>query len=219
MSETLTVPLETGRSLLRERAYHELKQLLIISPRPLEPFLSERKLAKHLGMSNTPVRSAIERLEAEGFITISPNQGIVVRELTEREIADHYDLRAALEPYVLGRLAGKLTGANVERINANLAAQRESVDAGDISRLIELDSEFHLLFCEFLGNDEITRTLLQLRDKIHRIILRIAKQAPERIARTYPEHLEIARAVLAGDAARAADAVIAHLEFGKRCFV
>ncbi len=219
MSETLALSPDTGRSLLRERAYHELKQLLIISPRPLEPFLSERKLAKHLGMSNTPVRSAIERLEAEGFITISPNQGIVVRELTAQEIGDHYDLRAALEPYVLGRLAGKLSGENVERLHANLAAQQESVAAGDIPRLIELDSEFHLLFCEFLGNDEITRTLLQLRDKIHRIILRIARQVPERIAHSYPEHLEIAQAVIAGDAGRAAEAVVAHLESGKRCFL
>src|SRR5690349_10880032 len=97
-----------GRSLLREEAYRALKALLITSHRPPEPFLSERKLARQLGMSNTPIRSAIERLEAEGFITISPQQGILVRELTSKEIADQYEIRQVLESFVLQQLAGRL---------------------------------------------------------------------------------------------------------------
>lgn len=212
-------PAPTNRALLRERAYHELKQLLIMEGTPPEPFLSERKLAKTLGMSNTPVRSAIERLEAEGLLTISPNQGIVVRELSTAEVADHYELRKALEAFVLRQLAGGLTPEQSARLQANLAAQQACLDPRETLRFIELDSEFHLLFCHFLGNEEITRVLLQLREKTHRVILRIARQAPERINRSYPEHREIADAVMHGDGERAAALVVAHLEHGKRCFV
>lgn len=207
------------RVLLRDEAYRALKALLVTGHRPPEPFLSERKLARQLGMSNTPVRSAIERLEAEGFITISPQQGIMVRELTTRDIADHYEVRQALEPFVLLKLAGQLTDEQVEQLRENLRQQEESIARHDLARLVELDTDFHLRFCEFLGNDEITRTLLQLRDKIHRVLLRVVRHAPERLVSSLPEHREIAEAVIAGDGERAAGVLREHLERGRQAML
>ena len=94
-------------------------------------------------MSSTPVRAVLERLEAEGFITISPQQGIVVRELSIQEIIDHYELREVLEPYAVRKLAGHLTAEQVVRWLANLDAQRSSLEAEDLERNVELDTEFH----------------------------------------------------------------------------
>ena len=74
-------------------------------------------------MSKTPVKAALERLEAEGFISVSPQQGIVVRELSVREIADLYEIRAALESYTLRAVAGRLTADQVARVKANLATR------------------------------------------------------------------------------------------------
>ena len=169
-----------------------------------EPFLSERKLAKRLGMSNTPVRSAIERLEAEGLIAISPQQGIVVRDVTVQEIADHYEIREALEPFVLRRLAGRLTPAQIERLEACLQQQSQCVERNDLAELIRRDSEFHLLFCEFLGNLEILRTMSQLRDKIHRVVSKVVQHDPQRLKQSCGEHRSIAEAVAQGDAEQAA---------------
>src|SRR5262245_64625446 len=112
-----------ARSFLKDRAYEGIKQRLLNSDYPPGSFLSERQLAESLGMSKTPVKAALERLESEGFITVSPQQGIVVRELSVGEIADQYEIRAALESYTLRTLAGRLTVDQVAQVRANLKAQ------------------------------------------------------------------------------------------------
>ena len=89
------------------------------------------------------------------------------------------------------------------------------LDAEDFDRNVELDAEFHTLFCEFHGNGQITRVMLQLRDKIHRAIVSIAKQDSSRIVHSYREHLGIADAVIAGEAERAASLLVEHLEAGR----
>src|SRR5438067_11001844 len=95
-------------------------------------------------MSKTPVKAALERLESEGFITVSPQQGIVVRELSVREIADQYEIRAVLESYVLRTVAGKLTPQQLALVRANLDAQAQLRGSGDVARAVELDAACHI---------------------------------------------------------------------------
>jgi DNA-binding GntR family transcriptional regulator len=177
--------------------------------------MAERQLAARLGMSKTPVRSALERLEAEGFITISPQQGAIVRDLSVQEIADQYEIRMALETFVARSLAGRLTAEQVERLHANLEAQRENLDRGDISRGVALDDAFHTLLCTFLGNQEILRVIGQLRDKTHRVIFRVFTLNPGRMATSYEEHRAIGEAIVAGDPALAVSRVEQHLRIGQ----
>src|SRR6516162_1995631 len=88
------------RVLLRQRAYGELKELIQSGALPAGAFLSERQLVGRLGMSKTPIRAALQQLEGEGLVSVSPQQGILVRELSAREILELFDLRAAVEPFV-----------------------------------------------------------------------------------------------------------------------
>src|SRR5262245_11966916 len=85
------------RGLMKEHAYADLKQRILSGTIAPGSILAERQLAADLGMSKTPVRAALERLEHEGFITVSPQQGILVRDLSIHEIADQYEIRVALE--------------------------------------------------------------------------------------------------------------------------
>src|SRR4051812_38882172 len=147
------------RSFLKERAYERIKQRLLNNDYPPGSFLSERQLAEALGMSKTPVKAALERLESEGFISVSPQQGIVVRELSVHEIADQYEIRAALESYMVRTLAGQLTPDQVARVRANLDAQARIRGTGDVERGVALDAGFHTQFAEFLGNREILRVV------------------------------------------------------------
>ncbi len=208
---TLTVP---ARSLLKEQAYAEIKQFILRGDLTSGTFLVERQLAKQLAMSKTPVRAALERLEAEGFVSVSPQQGIVIRELTVPEIADQYEIRAALESYVLRAVAGKLTADQVARLRANLQKQALLHDAPDVERGVMLDAEFHLLFSTFLGNAEIQRVMSQLRERMHRVIMRVFQHNPQRIGTSYEEHCAIAEAVYGGDGA--AELLERHLEVGKQ---
>jgi DNA-binding GntR family transcriptional regulator len=165
------------------------------------------------------VRAALERLELEGFVTISPQQGIIIRDLAVHDIADQYEIRAALEGFVLRQVAGRLGPAQIERLQANLEEQKAHRDSRDVERGIALDTEFHILFCEFLGNKEILRVMGQLREKIHRVIHQVFRLHPGRMAGSYEDHCAIAQAVLDGDGALAARRVEEHLEFGKRALL
>ena len=79
--------LQAGRGLLKDDAYERIKHLIQTQVFKPGTFLSERELAARLGMSKTPVRSALERLQSEGFVQISPQQGAVVREPSLNEIS------------------------------------------------------------------------------------------------------------------------------------
>jgi DNA-binding GntR family transcriptional regulator len=208
-----------ARGLLKERAYAEIKRLILCEELAPGTFLAERQLAARLGMSKTPVRSALERLESEGFIGISPQQGAIIRDLAVHEIADQYEIRTALETFVARGLAGRLTAEQVGRVQANLEAQRANLAVGDVMRGVALDDEFHANFVSFLGNREILRVMGQLRDKTHRVIARVFQRDPGRMASSYEEHRGIAEAILAGDAALAARRVEEHLRIGKEALL
>lgn len=208
-----------GPSLLKKQAYTAIKQRILRGDLPPSTFLSERQLAAQLDMSKTPVRAALARLELEGFVAISPQQGIIVRDLSVHEIADQYEIRIALETYVVRTLAGRLAPVQADRLRKNLSAQEVHCNGQDVPQWVELDAAFHILFCEFLGNQEILRVMGQLREKIHRITSQVFKLNPGRIASSYREHRGIANAVIKGDPALAARRIEEHLERGKRCLL
>lgn len=147
------------RTLLKDQAYQQLKQMLLDGTYAPGTFLSERQLAEQLGMSKTPVRAALERVEAEGYITVSPQQGIVVRELSLREIKEHYEIRIALETYIVRRLAGNLTAEQVDQIEDNLAQQVAAIQQNDTQSHVAYDRDFHLMLATFFDNREIVQVM------------------------------------------------------------
>lgn len=203
-------------SRLQSRAYAELRRLIASGEFPAGMFLSERQLAAQLEMSKTPVHVALERLESEGFVTISAQQGIVVRGLTVDDIVDHYELREAIESYAVGRVAGRLTEAQRSTLEESLKQQAAALKKGDVAELIDLDARFHLLLATFHGNRQIIATMEQLRDKIHQVIVRVTSLNPQRLSESVEEHRGIAKAVLDGDSTLAARLAVAHLDAGKR---
>ncbi|WP_165069048.1 GntR family transcriptional regulator [Paludisphaera rhizosphaerae] len=208
-----------ARGLFKSRAYDEIRRMILSSELAPGEFIAERPLAAKLGMSTTPVRSALQRLEVEGLLSISPQQGAVVRDFSFHEIAELYEIRMALEPFVARRIAGRLNSSQVERVRANLEAQRENFVRRDIGDCVRLDEDFHTLFSEFLDNREICRVMAKLRDRTHRIFHRVFSLNPGRIEGSFQEHLAIAETIIQGPAELAAQRVEAHLDFGRRALV
>jgi DNA-binding GntR family transcriptional regulator len=209
----------SGGGLLRDLAYSELKKLILCGEFTKTPFLSTRSLAKRLEMSLSPVRSAVERLETEGLLSIGPQRGIVVNELTSTEVVDHFEIRQALETLVVRKLAGRLSTEQAEELHANVALHEASLETGDIEQYITLDGNFHLLLAEFSGNADIERVLRQLRDRIFRVVLRVIEHVPGRMRASIDEHRQIVDLLTDGDAARAADVMTQHLRGGLKAIV
>lgn len=203
-------------TLLKDRAYAALKDRIVTGVYAPGTFLSERKLVEQLDMSKTPIRSALERLEAEGMVSISPRQGIVVREPSLQEIGDQFAIRLALERYVLESLAGRLTKEQVQLVRDNLRSQQQAAQQGDLAASIRLDGEFHALFCEFLGNREILGVIRHLRERMTFVIGLVFRQNVDRMVPNWQEHRAIAQAVIDGDADEAVARLKKHLEYGKQ---
>jgi DNA-binding GntR family transcriptional regulator len=204
------------RRLLADRAYDALKGSLQSGKYPPGTFLSERQLARVLGMSKTPLKSALVRLEAEGFLRISPQQGIVVREPSVQEIVELFDLREAIETYVVRRVAGRLTADQSSRLKENVRLQMRAVKDERVEDATRLDTEFHALVCGFLGNRELSQTLARMREKLHLHILGNLSRRPERMADSAREHAGIAEALLKGRGEQAAELVRQHLTYGRQ---
>ncbi len=210
------MPTSPSPSRLQSRAYAELRRLIVSGEFPAGTFLSERQLAHQLEMSKTPVHVALERLESEGFVTISAQQGIVVRGMSVEDIVDHYELREAVETWVVRRLAGKLSTEQQRQLQDNLKAQRVALKEDDLRQLVQLDEQMHFMLGSFLQNREIMNTMERLRDKIHQVIVRVTDTDRARPADSVAEHERIIKAVFAGDGAGAAELMVEHLEAGKR---
>ncbi|MCA1962425.1 MAG: GntR family transcriptional regulator [Prosthecobacter sp.] len=201
---------------MQTRAYNELRRLIVSGEFPPGTFLSERQLALQLEMSKTPVHVALERLEAEGFVTISAQQGIVVRGMSVEDIVDHYELREAIECWVVRRLAGKLDQKQRQQLMENLQAQKSALHQDDLRQLMLLDEQMHFMLGAFMQNREIMSAMERLRDKIHQVILRVTDSDRSRPAESIQEHEAIIAAVIDGDAEKASALMAEHLEAGKR---
>ncbi len=204
-----------SRRLLAHRAYDSLKDSLQKGTFAAGSLLSERVLERRLGMSKTPIKAALVRLEEEGFVTISPQQGIFVRETSVRAVSDLFDLREALETWVVRRLARTITPAQLERLDRNLRAQEKAVKEDDLEATTVLDAEFHTLICSFADNLEIERIMVRLRDQLHRLILKVLHTNHERLRPGYLEHRGIAAAIRRHDGELAARRVVDHLRYGR----
>jgi DNA-binding GntR family transcriptional regulator len=202
--------------LLKDKAYQELKVLLLDGSYSPGTFLSERNLGEQLGMSKTPIRAALERLEAEGFVTTAPQQGIIVRELSLREMREHYEIRAALESYIVQQIAEKLSPDQIAAVENNLETQLACIQSGDVKGHVQADADFHLLLAGFLGNAEIQKVMQHQRDKMFRVTLQISCQCPARMQTSLAEHTMLFEEIREGHADFAAKKIQAHLETGKQ---
>lgn len=125
--------------------------------------LSEAELAAAHGVSRTPVRAALSRLQEDGWVTVYPKRGVLVRELSAQEAYDFADARHLLESGSVQRMRPEERGVLADRLNALLDAQEAAIAARELPELIELMLAFHRSFVEAAGNE----TLLELYDRLN----------------------------------------------------
>jgi len=201
---------------LKDRAYARIKEQILREELEPNGFLSERGLARDLGMSNTPVRLALARLEHEGYVRISPQQGIVVVALTFEEIVDYIDYRLALESFVVRQIAGQLSPGQVEALRGNLRSQRGVLDGAmpegeDREALLRMDVAFHLLLASAFGNRQISRAVELQHDMLFRVANRVFRRHPERLEQSVNEHHDIVEAIVEGAPGEAVSRIEAHI--------
>ncbi|MVA98520.1 FCD domain-containing protein [Nitratireductor sp. CAU 1489] len=176
--------------------------------------LTEAEFSARLGVSRSSVREAFSRLTADGLLALAPHRGVTVRRLTRGEVDNLFAVRGALEA-----LAVRLATPALSAAPARLAALRRDMDAAaeanDMNGFSDLNARFHALFTETAGNDLLGDTLARLSNSIYWLQFRVMVDRSA-VFRTNREHVRIADAVLAGDAAGAQAAMLAHVETARR---
>jgi DNA-binding GntR family transcriptional regulator len=202
------------KPLKKDQAYQAIRQLLLDADDP-EAIYSERFLAAELDMGLAPVRSAVERLRSEGIVEMVPKSGVRIPQLSYREVMDFFEMRMLIEPFIAGRLAGRLHAAQAAALEALIADQRRAVETGDTLVYHRLDLEFHSMLAAYYGNREMTHALAQMRDKMYRLSKYIHRTHPDRLATNVAQHEAVVQAILAGSEAEARQAMETHLLWGR----
>lgn len=185
--------------LLKDVAYQKIKEKVLEEHYEAGQFLSERTLIDELGMSKTPIKNALVRLESEGFVTVSSKQGIIVNDISIERINDIYSLRIALETFNCQEIVRRVTEEQLKELQENVEITEKAAADKDVIAFATLDHEFHLAISEFAGNNEITKVLLNYQDHLRRITLRHLKKDPDRVQKFYAEHVEILEALKSRD--------------------
>ncbi|GAB7388620.1 GntR family transcriptional regulator [Bacillaceae bacterium] len=200
---------------VREYVYEQIKSQILEGVYRPGQRLIETNLAEELGVSRTPVRDALNRLETEGLITTSPHRGIFVKKLSKKDIQDFYQTRAVLEG-----LAAKLAAQNAtehelrqfrEFIREMTEIFERDKDLSNYKTLVQSNNEFHRWICRMAKNEVLAKMLADLASPIT-LVRSTSWTNNERKYETFKEHLAIADAILHRDAASAQKNAEAHID-------
>jgi len=175
---------------------------------------SENELAAREKVSRTPVREALLRLAAEGFIDVAPKSGWTVRDLDFARFEHLYDLRIVLEQAAARKLCASDHAEALAGLKRTwlVPAKARLTDWIAVSRI---DEAFHATLVAAAGNPEMARVHAEVTERI-RIVRRLDFTQGERVGATYDEHAAILKAVLARKPQQAMLLVSAHIEHSKR---
>lgn len=193
-----------------DRVYRHVKQGVLDRSYEGGTLLTEGELAEAVGVSRTPVREALLRLETEGLIRLYPKKGALVLPVSAQEIADVVETRLLVEEFTVRR-AVPAPPALLARLAELLEEQRRQAECGDLAAMMVADRCFHAEIVRHAGNQILARLYDQLRDRQLRMGVALLHAHPDRIARTLTEHAEILDALRAGDEEAAAAAVRGHI--------
>lgn len=194
-----------------ERAYQHLKRSILEQVYPGGLLISEGEVAEAAGVSRTPVREALLRLETEGLVRLYPKRGALIRPVSAREIADVIEARRLVELHAAERVWPRRA-----RLRADLARwldeMRRAHAAGHVTALMAADRAFHASVVEAAGNEILAELYHRLRDRQIRMGEAGFRLSPGWAEVVLAEHAA-QLAALDGDDVRAwLDAVGAHID-------
>ena len=206
----IPVKLDTYKPL-REVVFETLREAIINGVlRPGERMM-EIQLAEQLGVSRTPVREAIRKLELEGFVVMIPRKGAYVAGISLKDIVDVFEVRAALEALAAGLAAERITDEELETLERMLVRIGKCIDSEDLQELIEIDTAFHEALYQASRNEKLVQIINNLREQIQRF--RSTSLAyPGRMKEALEEHKKIVEAISERKAAQARQLAQQHIE-------
>jgi len=177
--------------------------------------LMELQLAEEMGVSRTPLREAMRKLELEGYIVMMPRRGTFVANMSIRDINEIFEIRTALESLSSGLAAERITQEELERLQRLMLKISGYVKAGNMEKIVATDIDFHDVLYKAARNNRLMGIISNLRDQLTRFRT-LSMSFPGRLEATLEEHRNMVEAIAQGDVAAAQKAAEMHMEHSEQ---
>lgn len=184
----MSKPAASDRVFLKDKAYEHLKSEILTGKLAADTFLSERLLVDRLDMGKAPIRDAVGRLRQEGYLEVVPQQGMIVRGLSLKNMQDTFEARSMVEPVIVFNLAGRLPRQFDHELGLILVDQKMAVSEENIEGYARRDVDFHLTIAKAYGNEELSRMLERSCERTFRAIFSVINGARDRMLTALTDH-------------------------------
>ncbi len=205
---------------LNERAYYIVRELVLNDELNPGMIYSETKLSEAIGVSRTPLRDAIHKLESEGFLDVIPSKGFKIHVLTPDEISDSFEQRCAIEGLAIFKLCENISSKTehdtFELLKSAVKKQEDSYHSGQpASKSIIFDHEFHQTLVNYLQNENFNNFF---EKHLYQILKHCASavEGTDNEENMIIQHKAIIKAVENHDSYNAYKAMLIHLEEARK---
>ena len=195
---------------LRDVVFKTLRQAILRGELKPGERLMEIQLANKLGVSRTPIREAIRKLELEGLVLMIPRKGAEVADISEKSLRDVLEVREALEELAVQLACDKITKEEIEDLKKAAEDFKKILKSRDITEIAEADVRFHDIIFMATDNQKLVQLLNNLREQMYRFRVEYLKNEevhPQLIA----EHEKIIEHIMERDKAKASAIVSEHI--------
>lgn len=196
---------------LRELVCENIRQAIIDGTFSPGERLMEIQLADEMGVSRTPVREAIRKLELESFVVMIPRRGTYVADISIKDITEIYEIRTCLDTLAAGLAAERITDEELEALNRLLVEIGQHIADNNMEKIVEADTAFHDILYQASRNERLRSIINNLREQLTGIRGR-SMSYPGRLIETMEEHRTLVDSIAARDSERAQEAARVHIE-------
>lgn len=196
---------------LRDVVFNTLRQAILRGELQPGERLLEIHLADKLGVSRTPIREAIRKLELEGLVLMIPRKGAVVAEITEKSLRDVLEVRRALEELAIKLACEKIIDEEIEELKVAAKEFESALKTGDVTVFAEADVKFHDIIYRTTDNQRLIQLLYNLREQMYRYRVEYLKRKDSHET-LLAEHQHIIEMLANRDVEHAVEAVCKHVD-------
>lgn len=196
---------------LREVVFETIRNAIISGSLKPGERLMEVQMAERLGVSRTPIREAIRKLELEGLIIMLPRKGAYIADLSVKDLTEVLEIRAALEGMATGLAVTRINESEIEELELIALKFHKALENGDLEELLFQDSQFHETIFKASRNERLIQLNNNLREQVQRFREMYLKKI-NRSKKTSMEHFDIVEAISRRDISKAEKLARKHIE-------
>ena len=196
---------------LRDVVFNTLRKAILRGELKPGERLMEIQLANKLGVSRTPIREAIRKLELEGLVLMIPRKGAEVAQITEKNMQDVLEVRKALEELSVQLACERITPEQVEEMKMAAEDFRKVLKSGDVTKIAEADVKFHDIIFAATNNQRLITLLNNLREQMYRFHVEYLKQK-ECYPQLLEEHDKLIALISGGEVEEACELMGCHID-------